>query len=211
MKHLKKNTNNLPSFKRNFDVLFSFIGIILSWWLIIIAWILATIDTQSNGFFTQNRVGKSGKIFKVIKIKTMRPARDVTTTVTNANDIRITSLGSFFRKTKIDELPQLWNVLIGDMSFVGPRPDVPGFADQLSDDDRIILSIRPGITGPATLHYRNEEELLAQQDDPEKYNQEVIFPHKVQLNKQYIKEYSLLNDIKYIWQTINILHSLAKF
>ncbi len=102
----------------------------------------------------------------------------------------------------MDELPQLVNVLRGDMSFVGPRPDVPGFADQLQDEDTVILSIRPGITGPATLKYRNEEALLAEAEDPERYNREVIFPDKVRVNKEYIENYSLLNDIKYIFLTV---------
>lgn len=124
------------------------------------------------------------------------------TTVTTDTDPRITRLGRFFRKTKLDELPQLIHVLLGQMSFVGPRPDVPGFADNLSGDDRIILSVRPGITGPATLKYRNEESILAGQDDPERYNDEVIFPDKVRLNKEYVENYSFRKDIKYIWQTI---------
>ena len=103
---------------------------------------------------------------------------------------------------KIDELPQLFNVLIGQMSFVGPRPDVPGFADQLKGNDRIILTVRPGITGPATLKYRNEEELLASVTDPEEYNAEVVFPDKVRLNREYVENWSFARDIRYIWATI---------
>lgn len=188
--------------KRFFDFFVALFGLFATFWLIILAWVAASIDTGSNGFFIQRRVGRYGKIFKVIKIKTMRPVATFNTTVTQRGDPRITTLGVFFRSTKIDELPQLWNVLVGDMSFVGPRPDVPGYADQLQGSDRVILSLRPGITGPATLYYRGEEELLAQQDDPEKYNIEVIFPHKVQMNKQYIADYSLLKDVNYIFQTI---------
>ena len=188
--------------KRTFDITFSFIGLSLTWWLILLAWILATIDTKENGFFIQERVGKDGKLFKLIKIRTMKNIPNVDTTVTTENDPRITKLGKFFRKTKIDELPQLINVLKGDMSFVGPRPDVPGYADKLQGEDKIILSIRPGITGPATLKYRNEEEILASVEDPEKYNDEVIWPDKVKINKEYVKNWSLKKDIYYIFKTI---------
>src|SRR5699024_5392612 len=113
-----------------------------------------------------------------------------------------TPLGRFFRRTKIDELPQLWNVLLGDMSFVGPRPDVPGYADKLEGEQRLLLSIRPGITGPATLKYRDEEAMLAAQDDAEAYNRDVIWPDKVHLNLDYIRDWSLAGDIRYIWQTV---------
>jgi lipopolysaccharide/colanic/teichoic acid biosynthesis glycosyltransferase len=140
--------------------------------------------------------------FKVIKLRTMRNIASINTTVTSLNDPRITPLGHFLRKTKIDELPQLINVFLGQMSFVGPRPDVPGFADRLMGEDRIILSVRPGITGPATLKYREEEELLAGQDNPEKYNDEIIFPDKVRLNREYVANYSFWKDIQYIYQTI---------
>lgn len=188
--------------KRTFDILGSALGLILSWWLILFAALVASIDTRSNGFFLQRRVGKEGRQFTVIKIKTMRPLRGVSSTVTRSDDPRITLLGRFFRKNKIDELPQLCNVLIGDMSFVGPRPDVPGFADNLDRKGRIILSVRPGITGPATLKYRDEEELLAEQDNPEEYNRNVIWPDKVRINIEYIECWSLWVDIKYIWRTV---------
>ena len=188
--------------KRSFDIFGAIVGLILTSWIIIPAFVAASIDTRSNGFFRQERVGKHGKIFRVIKLRTMRPIKGIDTTVTTLSDQRITLLGRFWRKTKIDELPQLINILLGQMSFVGPRPDVPGFADQLAGEDRIVLSVRPGITGPATLKYKNEEELLAGREDPEKYNAEVIFPDKVRLNKEYIKNYSFIQDLKYIWQTI---------
>ena len=188
--------------KRAFDLFFAVLGLLAVWWLILLAWIVASIDTRSNGFFIQKRVGRNGKIFWVVKIKTMRPVAEIDTTVTRRGDPRITPLGAFFRRTKIDELPQLWNVLFGDMSFVGPRPDVPGFADKLQGEERAMLSIRPGITGPATLKYRNEEELLAAQDDPEAYNRDVIWPDKVRTNLQYIQEWSLWNDCCCIFRTI---------
>lgn len=132
----------------------------------------------------------------------MKNLPGINTNVTTDKDPRITRLGRFFRKTKIDELPQLINVFLGQMSFVGPRPDVPGFADKLTGDDRIILTVRPGITGPATLKFRDEEKLLAAQSDPERYNREVIYPEKVRLNREYVENYSFWQDIKYIFQTI---------
>ena len=196
----------LPPFqahlKRSFDFVLALLGLLATWWLILLAWIGASIDTHSNGFFIQKRVGQNGRIFRVVKIKTMRPVDSCGTTVTRRGDPRITRLGAFFRRTKIDELPQLWNVLIGQMSFVGPRPDVPGFADKLQGEERAMLSIRPGITGPATLKYRNEEEMLAAQDDPEAYNREVIWPDKVRINLKYIREWSLRRDIQYILETV---------
>lgn len=188
--------------KRSFDMVFSFLGLLATGWLILLAWVLATIDTRSNGFFMQERVGRNGVLFKVMKIRTMRPCATLGTTVTTATDPRITALGRFWRRTKIDELPQLINVLAGDMSFVGPRPDVPGFADALEGEARALLSVRPGITGPATLKYRNEEEILAAQGDPERYNREVIWPDKVRINLEYIRDWSLLADIRYICKTM---------
>ena len=189
-------------FKRLFDVLLAFVGLLLSWWILLLAWIVASIETRSNGFFFQERVGKDGKLFRVIKIKTMKKVTGIDTSVTTADDVRITKSGKFFRKTKIDELPQLWNVLLGEMSFVGPRPDVVGYADKLEGADRIILSIRPGITGPASLKYKNEEELLAAQEQPKEYNDSVIWPDKVKINREYIEHYSFKKDIEYIIKTV---------
>ena len=188
--------------KRLFDISGALLGLSMTWWLILIACVLARLDTGKSGLFRQTRVGRDGKLFKVVKIRTMRDNPAVNTTVTSARDQRITPLGRFLRSTKIDELPQLWNVLIGQMSFVGPRPDVPGYADRLSGEDRIILSIRPGITGPATLRFRDEEELLAAQGDPEAYNREIIYPEKVHINRQYIEQYSFSKDVIYLWQTL---------
>ncbi len=188
--------------KRWFDVVGASLGLVFFGWLILFAFIAATIDTRSNGFFRQTRVGKDGRHFKTIKIRTMRDLPNVQTTVTTDCDPRITSLGRFFRKTKIDELPQLINVLLGEMSFVGPRPDVPGFADTLTGSDRLILSVRPGITGPATLCFRDEEALLAAQPDPESYNRDVVYPEKVRLNRFYIENYRFSDDVRYIFQTL---------
>ncbi|MER1999961.1 MAG: sugar transferase [Lysinibacillus sp.] len=186
--------------KRVFDIVMALVGLLLTGVVIAIAFIVASFETKSNGMFVQKRVGMNGKIFNVYKIKTMKNVAG--TTITTSSDKRITSSGKFFRKTKIDELPQLWNVLKGDMSFVGPRPDVPGYADKLEGPDRIILSVRPGITGPASIKYKNEEEILAKVDNPELYNIKVIYPDKVQINKEYIKQYSLIKDLKYIIKTI---------
>jgi lipopolysaccharide/colanic/teichoic acid biosynthesis glycosyltransferase len=174
----------------------------LTGWVIILAYIAASIDTKRSGFFPQERIGRGGVPFKVIKIRTMRDIPSINTTVTVLNDPRITPLGLFFRRTKIDELPQLINVFLGQMSFVGPRPDVAGYADRLIGEDRIILCLRPGITGPATLKYKNEEKLLAGQDDPERYNDEIIFPDKVRLNREYVANYRFWKDLKYIYQTM---------
>ena len=123
-------------------------------------------------------------------------------TVTTANDARITPLGAKLRRYKLDELPQLWNVLKGDMSFVGPRPDVPGYMDRLEGEDRELLQLRPGITGPATLKYRDEEQLLAAQDDPQVYNDTVIWPDKVAINRTYLQNWSLMNDLRLIKKTV---------
>ncbi len=190
------------STKRLFDFLLSLFGLITSGLIIFVAWIIASIETKSNGFFIQKRVGKNGKLFNLYKIKTMKKVEGIDTTITSINDVRITKSGKFFRDTKIDELPQLWNVLKGEMSFVGPRPDVEGYADQLIGEDRLILSIRPGITGPASLKYKNEEEVLSGQDDPKEYNDKVIWPDKVRINKEYIKNWSLRRDIQYIIKTV---------
>ncbi len=192
----------MRSIKNLFDFILAFIGLFFTLWIIIIAWIVSSIETKSNGFFIQRRVGKDGVLFNVIKIKTMKKVQGVNTTVTASDDVRITKSGKFFRDTKIDELPQLLNVLIGDMSFVGPRPDVEGYADKLEGDDRVILSIRPGITGPATIKYKNEEEILSKEKNPQEYNDTIIWPDKVKINKEYIKDWSLKKDIEYIMKTI---------
>lgn len=188
--------------KRTFDIVGSSIGLLLTSWLIVSAWAVMTVTMRQNGMFTQLRVGRNGKPFKIYKIRTMRTVSGIDTTVTTSRDPRLTWPGKVMRRFKLDELPQLWNVLKGDMSFVGPRPDVAGFADRLQGDDRLILAVRPGITGPATLRFRNEEKLLARQDDPESFNREVLYPCKVALNLDYIRNYSFLLDLRYIWWTV---------
>ncbi len=188
--------------KRLFDFTFALLGIVFLWWLICILVLLATIDTKQIGLFSQKRIGYLGKSFLILKIRTMKTNRYITTTITSSNDLRLTGFGRFLRRYKLDELPQLINVLFGSMSFVGPRPDVVGFADKLVGDDRVILLVKPGLTGPASIFFRNEEDLLAEKENPEEYNRNVIWPKKVAMNKSYIKNYSFQTDIKILLKTI---------
>lgn len=180
----------------------SLFGLITVGWLIALLWLAATLDTRKNGFFIQARVGRNGDLFNAIKIRTMKDISGFETVVTTRQDPRITPLGHIVRRLKLDELPQLINVFLGHMSFVGPRPDVPGYADLLQGDDRIVLTVRPGITGPATIRFRHEERELAEQLDPERYNREVIYPLKVKLNREYIEKYTFQKDLRYIYRTI---------
>ncbi len=152
-------------------------------------------------FFTQNRVGKDGKLFTMVKFRTMT-INHGGSTISVKGESRITLLGAILRKYKLDELPELWNILKGDMSFVGPRPDVPGYADQLKGEDRRILDIKPGLTGPASMKYANEEEILAMQENPVSYNNEVIYPDKVRLNLNYLEHWSFWLDLKIIVFTL---------
>lgn len=188
--------------KRSFDLSLAVLGGIVTAPLVLIAAIASTVNTRQCGIFSQARVGRKGELFRIYKIRTMRRARGPSTTVTAAGDVRITRMGSVFRRWKIDELPQLVNVIRGDMSLVGPRPDVPGFADLLVGGDREILELRPGITGPAQLEFRDEERLLAEVEDPEGYNSEVLWPAKVSANLGYIRDYSLRRDLYYVYASI---------
>lgn len=151
--------------------------------------------------FKQKRVGQYGRLFTMYKFRSMTVSHSGSS-VSVKGESRITPLGVKLRKYKLDELPELWNVLIGDMSFVGPRPDVPGYADKLEGDDRRMLLLKPGITGPASLKYRNEEELLAEQENPQKYNDEVLFPDKVRINIDYMDHWSFGKDVKIIVYTV---------
>ncbi len=185
-----------------FDRLMAMIGLLVLWPVLLILLILIRIKMPDGpAIFKQKRVGRDGRIFTMYKFRSMTVGHEGNS-VSVAGESRITPFGATLRRYKLDELPELWNVLIGDMSFVGPRPDVPGYADQLSGDDREVLRLRPGITGPASLKYRDEEELLAEQADPKKYNDEVIFPDKVRINRYYLHHYSFINDIKMIFCTI---------
>ena len=188
--------------KRIFDFIASLFGLLVLWpLLLIIAIIIKTKMPDGTVIFKQQRVGQHGKLFTMYKFRSMSTSHSGSS-ISVKGESRITPLGAKLRKYKLDELPELWNVLIGDMSFVGPRPDVPGYADKLEGDDRRILLLKPGITGPASLKYKNEEELLAKQDDPIKYNDEVIFPDKVKINLDYIDNRTFRGDIKIILDTI---------
>lgn len=195
---------NKPSrvIKRAFDLSASTLGILLLSPILIVTGIIIKINMNDGPvLFRQKRIGRNGREFVMVKFRSMKMIHDGRT-VSVAGESRITPLGAKLRKYKLDELPELWNVLIGDMSFVGPRPDVPGYADLLKGDAREILKLRPGITGPASLKYRNEEELLAKQSNPQKYNDEVIFPDKVKINRYYLNHYSFIKDIQIIFCTI---------
>ncbi len=188
--------------KRIFDFLASFFGLLLIWPLLLIVAILIKIKMPGGpAIFKQKRVGQHGKLFTMYKFRSMTVGHSGSS-VSVRGESRITHFGAKIRKYKIDELPELWNVLIGDMSLVGPRPDVPGYADKLEGDDRKMLLLKPGITGPASLKYKNEEEILAEQEDPIKYNDEVIFPDKVKINIHYLENWSFVEDIKIIFKTV---------
>lgn len=188
--------------KRGLDVVVSLFGLLVLWPVIGVAWLLAAWDTKTSGMFHQERVGRNGKMFTIYKLRTMWVNNG--STITSRGDARITPLGAKLRRLKIDELPQLWNVLIGEMSLVGPRPDVAGYMDALEGEDREILALRPGITGPASLKYRDEETLLAESDDPKAFNDDVIWPDKVRINRDYIRNYSLGRDIRYLLATAHL-------
>jgi lipopolysaccharide/colanic/teichoic acid biosynthesis glycosyltransferase len=188
--------------KRTFDLLVAGAIVLLIGWLVPVAAIAARWSTGGSGLFRQARVGRDGQMFNIIKLRTMRVGGEACTTVTAAGDPRITRFGHLLRRTKLDELPQVFNVLAGHMSFVGPRPDVPGYADALVGDDRIVLSVRPGVTGPATLLFRHEESLLETQPEPERYNREVIWPEKVRVNRAYVEGWRFRDDLRYLWRTL---------
>lgn len=185
-----------------FDRIMAFVGLIVLSPVLFVVWMLIRVKMPDGpAVFTQKRVGKDGKLFTMYKFRSMS-AHHSGSTVSVAGESRITPLGAKLRRYKLDELPELWNVLIGDMSFVGPRPDVPGYADKLEGDDRRVLQLRPGITGPASLKYRDEEILLAGQANPQEFNDKVIYPDKVRINLYYLDHYSFLADIKMIFATV---------
>ena len=180
--------------KQIFDSCFALVGVILLFPILIITWILACIDTNSNGFFLQIRIGQYGKEFTIYKLRTLHLKRN-----------SVSKIGAFLRKFKLDELPQLLNVLQGSMSVVGFRPDIPGYYDKLKGKDKVLLKLKPGLTSLAAIKYANEENLLAQQDNPLKYNDEVIFLDKVKLNIEYYYNRTFWGDIKIIFQTLRAL------
>lgn len=191
-------THKQQFFKRTFDVMVSLIALLIVFFPLILLSLISWVNIGLSGIFSQWRVGKGGKQFKIYKIRTLKGKQHRLDEMAS----HTTPWGSWLRKSKLDELPQLYNILKGDMSLVGPRPDLPGFADQLTGEDRIILKVRPGLTGPATIKYKNEDQLLKEQSHPEKYNQEVIWPDKVKINKKYIENWSFLGDLKYIYKSI---------
>ena len=185
-----------------FDRIMAFVGLVVFSPILFVVWILIRIKMPDGpAVFTQKRVGKGGRLFTMYKFRSMS-AHHSGSTVSVAGESRITPLGAKLRRYKLDELPELWNVFIGDMSFVGPRPDVPGYADKLEGDDRRVLQLRPGITGPASLKYRDEEVLLAAQANPQEFNDKVIYPDKVRINLYYLDHYSFVADIKMIIATV---------
>lgn len=199
-----------------FDRVVSLLGLLILWPVLLVVAILIKVKMPGGPvFFVQKRVGKDGELFNCHKFRTMT-VKHSGSTVSVAGDSRITSLGAKLRHYKLDELPGLWDVLIGKMSFVGPRPDVPGYADKLTGDDRDVLKLRPGITGPATLKYRLEDEMIAEyvaakqadgdsrdaQTIAEEYNDMVIYPDKVRLNCYYFRHYSFVKDIQMILCTV---------
>lgn len=185
-----------------FDRLASTMGLLILWPILLLVAIMIRVKMPGGPvIFKQKRVGQDGKLFTMYKFRSMTVSHSGSS-VSVAGESRITPLGAKLRKYKLDELPELWNVLKGDMSFVGPRPDVPGYADKLEGHDRNILKLKPGITGPASLKYRNEEELLAKIENPQKYNDEVIYPDKIKINLYYLEHYSFLKDIQMIICTV---------
>ena len=185
-----------------FDRIAALAGLILLSPILLLTWLLIRVKMPDGpAVFAQKRVGKDGKLFTMYKFRSMS-VHHSGSSVSVAGESRITPLGAKLRRYKMDELPELWNVLVGDMSFVGPRPDVPGYAAKLEGNNRRVLQLRPGITGPASLKYRDEEMLLALQANPQEYNDHVIYPDKVRINLYYLDHYSFLADIKMIVATV---------
>lgn len=188
--------------KRLFDFVASLFGLIFLSPLLLIISLMIKLSSKGPILFRQKRVGKNGLIFTLVKFRSMTVVQHSNSTVSVKGDMRITNIGAFLRRFKLDELPELWNVLLGEMSLVGPRPDVPGYADKLEGEDRLILKLRPGITGPASLKYANEEEILAKVAHPEEYNKNVIFPDKVRINLDYYFRQNIWLDLRIIFATI---------
>lgn len=188
--------------KRIFDLLLSFIGIIILLPFYLIISLLILLSGKGGILYKQERVGRNGVIFKVFKFRTMRPDSFSKGALTvGSRDPRITAIGYYLRKYKLDELPQLFNVLFGDMSFVGPRPEVKKYTDLYTTEQKKVLSVRPGITDYASIKFRNENDLLAESDDPEKLYIDEIMPEKLDLNMKYIQDNTVFKDIKIIFDT----------
>jgi lipopolysaccharide/colanic/teichoic acid biosynthesis glycosyltransferase len=188
--------------KRSFDAIVAAVVVVTAGWLIALLALIARWSTGGSGLFRQTRIGLAGATFDIFKIRTMRLDRAIDTTVTTAGDPRITRAGAILRRTKLDELPQFFNVLKGEMSLVGPRPDVAECVDVDSPRGRMILSVPPGITGPATLVFRDEEALLAAQPDPEAYNRTELLPTKARINEHYVRTWRFSRDLRYLALTV---------
>ena len=188
--------------KRLFDLLLSICLLVILFPLFIIISFIIKISSRGPIFFIQERVGKDAKIFKMIKFRTMYLNKKNTSSITIKGDLRVTKIGAFLRKYKLDELPELINVVVGHMSMVGPRPDVSGYADKLVGEDSKIVRLRPGITGPASLKYAKEEEILSSKDNPKLYNDNILYPDKVKINLDYYYNNNIWLDIKIIFLTI---------
>jgi lipopolysaccharide/colanic/teichoic acid biosynthesis glycosyltransferase len=194
-------------FKRIFDVLFALIALVITFLPQLILIFIASIIFGGSGVFSQNRIGYKGRVFKIYKIKSLK--NDLLDFEFSIQKNGLTGFGQFIRKFKLDELPQFWNILKGDMSVVGPRPDIEGYADQLKDDDRMILEVKPGLTGLATLQFFDEDVILEKQENPKKFNDEIIWKEKIALNKAYVENYTFLSDLKIIWKSFVLI--LNKF
>jgi lipopolysaccharide/colanic/teichoic acid biosynthesis glycosyltransferase len=194
-------SNNQKLLKRSFDIFFSLIGLSIIFIPLFFLIILASFDTGKIGLFKQERIGFLCKPFKIFKIRTIKGVDTQTVYISSVSD-NISKFGRFLRKYHLDEWPQLYNILIGDMSFVGPRPDLVGYADNLHPKDQLFLQVKPGITSPASLKYRDENKLLSQQKTPGEYYINILWPDKVKMNNNYVKNWSFFGDIKIIWLTI---------
>jgi lipopolysaccharide/colanic/teichoic acid biosynthesis glycosyltransferase len=184
--------------KRFFDIIFSLFALLLFFWVVCISWLLAAIDTRTNGIFVQQRIGQFGKPFKIYKLRTIQVS-------SSSGNRRISTIGRFLRSYKLDEFPQFFNVLKGEMSVVGPRPDLPGYYDLLEGENRKILELKPGLTSLASLKYSEEESLLRKQVSPDRYNDSIVFPDKVQLNLDYYYHHSFWGDIGIIFKTAGVI------
>ena len=188
--------------KRIFDIFFSFLGLLLLSPLFLVLAVWISLDSRGGVFYRQLRVGRGNRDFRLIKFRSMRTDADKAGLITvGGHDPRITRSGYFIRKYKLDELPQLINVLKGDMSFVGPRPEVRKYVDMYTPEQLHVLDVRPGITDEASIRYRNENELLATADDPERFYIETVMPDKLRINLEYVQNHSLWGDIKLIFRT----------
>lgn len=192
--------------KRLFDIIAALIGLIILLPLLLIIALMIVADGKGGPFFKQTRVGRNGTPFSLFKFRTMRPRSESTGKLTiGSDDPRITRIGHFLRSYKLDELPQLWNILKGDMSFVGPRPEVPEYVDTYTTQQRKVLEVRPGLTDEASLVYLNEDEFLAQAADPEAEYRERILPEKLRLNLQYVEDQGFRKDLSIMLRTLGKL------